>query len=89
MTVRDLWSQLLADYALSAGPWLAEELSTATVSAALVDGATTITAATRSLWLPWLRKQLAPGASRKASIIAGRAVKVEFVEATEGTQAVK
>lgn len=36
-----------------------------------------------SPWLPWLRKQLAPGASRKASAIAGRRVRVEFVEVGE------
>lgn len=41
MTVRELWNQLMADYALSAS-WLAEELATATVTAAVVDGATTI-----------------------------------------------
>ena len=29
-------------------------------------------------WLPWMRKQLAPGASRKASAIAGRRVVVRF-----------
>lgn len=78
MTVRELWNQLLSDYTLATGPWLAEELATATVTAAVVDGATTITAATGSPWLPWMRKQLAPGASRKASAIAGRRVVVEF-----------
>lgn len=78
MTVRELWTQLLSDYALTTASWLAEELATATVTATLVDGTTTITAATASPWLPWLRKQLAPGASRKASAIAGRRVRVEF-----------
>lgn len=78
MTIRELWTQLQADYALVAGPWLAEELAGATVTATLIDGTTTLTATTRSPWLPWLRKQLAPGASRKASAIAGRAVRVEF-----------
>lgn len=78
MTIRELWQALLSDYTLSSGPWLAEELATATVTATLVDGATTITAATRSPWLPWLAKQLAPGASRKASAIAGRRVVVRF-----------
>ena len=78
MTIRELWTQLQADYALCSGPWLAEELAGATVTATLIDGTTTITAATASPWLPWLRKQLAPGASRKASAIAGRRVRVRF-----------
>ncbi len=77
MTVRELWGHLLADYAIQPGPWL-EALTTATVTAAVVDGATTITAATGSPWLSWMRKQLAPGASRKASAIAGRRVVVVF-----------
>ncbi len=79
MTARELWNHLLADYALQSYPWL-EALAAATVTAVIGDDAVTITAATASPWLPWLRKQLAPGASRKASAIAGRAVRVEFVE---------
>lgn len=79
MTARDLWGHLLAEYSHQPGPWL-EALAGASVTAAVGDDIVTITAATASPWLPWLRKQLAPGASRKASAIAGRRVRVEFEE---------
>lgn len=78
MTVRELWGQLLADYAI-AQDWLTEELTDARVTAAAGDGVTTLTVATGSDWLPWLQAKLTTNASRKASAIAGRAVRVEFV----------
>lgn len=82
MTVRDLWSQLLAAYAINPGPWL-EDLAGATVTIALADDVVTLTAATSSPWLCWLQAKLATNASRKATAIAGRAVRVEFVEVGE------
>ena len=79
MTVRELWSRLMTDYAVALD-WLPAELAGANVTATVVEGTTTLTVATGSRWLPWLQAKLSHSASRKATAIAGRRVMVEFVE---------
>jgi hypothetical protein len=79
MTVRDLWRELLAAYAINPAPWL-EALAGATVTVVVAEDLVTLTAATSSPWREWLQAKLSHSASRKATAIAGRRVRVEFVE---------
>ena len=83
MTVLELWGRLMVEYSHAGHDWLAEELADARHTTAMVDGVYVITAATSSPWLCWLQARLATNASRKATAMAGRRVRVEFVEVGE------
>jgi hypothetical protein len=76
MTVLELWKQILLEYSYTGQGWVAEELGDARYATEMVDGVFVITAATSSPWLCWLQAKLATNASRKATAIAGRSVRV-------------